>query len=390
VIPYGRQDVSDDDVAAVVNALRAPLITQGPLIDAFEEQLAEIVGARFAVAVNSGTAALHAAYFAAGIQPGRSVLTTPITFAATANASLYLGGGVRFADVTTESGLLDPSRVEANSASDVKVLAPVHYCGHVAAMEELRTIAERRGWLVVEDAAHALGADFRGRDGRLHRVGSCSHSDMCCFSFHPVKHVTTGEGGAVTTNDPELYRRLRRFRTHGITRDPNELQHDEGPWYYEQQDLGYNYRITDFQSALGSSQLRRLDNFVQRRREHAVRYNEAFAGIAGIRPIESPANSDGSYHLYVIRVAAEDRRGIFEDLRQAGIGVNVHYIPVYRHPYYRANGWAQERLPNAEALYASIISLPMFPDLTADERSYVVDSVIRAVSERGVGRAAGA
>ncbi len=375
VIPYGRQDITDEDVAAVVKALRDPFLTQGPRIQEFEARLLEVTGARHAVAFNSGTAALHAAYSAAGIRPGRTVLTSPITFAATANASLYLGGGVRFADVHPDTILLDPPAVAAVTTPEIAVLAPVHFGGQVADMEQLGKLATARGWAVVEDGAHALGASYTTADGTRHRVGECAHSTMCCFSFHPVKHVTTGEGGAVTTNDEQCYRKLLRFRSHGITRDPAELLRSEGAWYYEQLDLGFNYRLTDFQCALGISQLGRLTGFVERRRVVAARYDEAFAGIAGVRALPVPRWSTGAYHLYVIRVAAPRRREIFDGLRSAGIGVNVHYIPVYHHPYYREHGFRDTHLPRAEAYYEEAITLPMFPGLTDAQVDYVVAAV---------------
>ena len=373
-IPYGRQEITEDDVTAVAEALRDPLVTQGPRVQEFESRLTGATGARYAVAFNSGTAALHAAYFAAGIRPGRSVLTSPITFAATANASLYLGGGVRFADVDPDSILLDPQAVRETVASDVAVLAPVHFGGQVADMEQLSGLAAERGWAIVEDAAHALGATYTAA-GATHRVGACAHSAMCCFSFHPVKHVTTGEGGAVTTNDEQSYRALVRFRSHGITRDPAELSQVEGPWYYEQVDLGFNYRLTDFQCALGISQLVRLDDFVARRRRIAAQYDAAFAGMDGVRTLAIPSWSTGAYHLYVIRVPAAHRRAIFEGLRAADLGVNVHYIPVYHHHYYRRHGFGDARLPAAESYYEEAITLPMFPGLTADQVDFVVASV---------------
>jgi perosamine synthetase len=383
-IPYGCQDIDDRDIAAVEAALRKPFLTQGPAVAEFEARLAHTVGAAFAVAFNSGTAALHAAYFAAGIRAGRSVLTTPITFAATTNAALYLGGGVHFADVEPSTALLSPEAVEDCTASDVHVVTPVHFSGHAAAMESLASIAARRGWRIVEDAAHALGASYRTADGAEYWVGACAHSDMCCFSFHPVKHITTGEGGAVTTNDVQLYRALVRFRSHGITRDPAELSVDEGPWYYEQHDLGFNYRITDFQCALGSSQLERLPEFVERRRAIAAYYDDAFRDETGLTPLRAPEWSRGSYHLYVIQVPARARRQIFERLRAAGLGVNVHYIPVYRHPYYRTLGLAVPHCPNAEHYYAGAISIPMFPGLGDPELGRIVTEVKRHVREASV------
>lgn len=380
MIPYGRQDIDAGDIGAVVAALADSMITQGPRVQAFETALARAVGAGYAVAFSSGTAALHAAYFAAGVGPGAGVLTTPITFAATANAALYLGGHVVFSDVDPSHAMLDVSAMDSVGSDGVHVVTPVHLAGHVAAMEELDRIARGRGWLVVEDACHALGARYHDVGGREHLVGSCAHSVMCCFSFHPVKHITTGEGGAVTTNDESLYRRLKRFRTHGITRDREELAvSDEGPWYYEQLELGYNYRITDFQCALGSSQLARLSSFVERRREIAAQYDRSF-GAAGVRHLTQPHASRGSYHLYVVRVSADRRRSIFERLRKNGIGVNVHYLPVYRHPYYRAAGFDGFALPEAESYYSEAISIPMFPSLTDREVEHVADVVIAEVA----------
>lgn len=378
-IPYARQEISEDDVRAVQAALLQPMLTQGPGVAEFERRLAETVGARYAVSFNSGTAALHGAYFAAGVEPGRSVLTSPITFVATTNASLYLGGGVQFADIDPDTALLNPTSVDKITASEVAVVTPVHFGGQVADMEALAAIAARRGWLVVEDAAHALGASYSTKNGQRFKVGACRHSALCCFSFHPVKHITTGEGGAVTTNDERLHRRLLDFRTHGITRDPARLERAEGPWYYEQHDLGFNYRLTDFQCALGVSQLSRLEGFVERRRRVAARYDSAFSGLAA-RPLKVPKWSRGSYHLYVIRVPAPERRRIFESLRASGIGVNVHYIPVYRHPYYRAHGFREAVFEHAEAYYAQAITIPMFPGLTDGDIERVIGEVKRAVA----------
>lgn len=373
-IPYGRQDIDEHDVEAVSRALRDSLITQGPRVAEFEAALARATGARFAVAFNSGTAALHAAYFAARAGPSRGVVTSPITFAATANAALYLDAPVTFADVDAGTALLDPAAAANVAGSEFAILVPVHLTGQVAPMGALARVARARGWLVIEDAAHALGARYRV-DGAEFQIGACAHSDMCCFSFHPVKHITTGEGGAVTTNSERYARALQRFRSHGITRDPDELERDEGPWYYEQHDLGFNYRLTDLQCALGLSQLDRLDRFVARRRAIARSYDAAFAGVPGIEPLAIPEHSTGSYHLYVIRVDAGRRRAIFEALREQEIGVNVHYVPVYRHPYYRRNGFASLSLPNAERYYAEAISLPMYPGLTEAEQGRVIDAV---------------
>jgi len=380
-IPYGRQEIVDEDIRAVAEALRAPLLTQGPLVARFEKKFADTVGARFAVALNSGTSALHAAYFAAGVEKGTSVLTSPITFVATANSSLYLNGGVHFADVTDDVPLLDPQSVSATEAEGVRVLAPVHLCGHVCDMEGLSSIARQRGWLIVEDAAHALGARYSTSSGQELTVGACAHSDLCCFSFHPVKHITTGEGGAVTTNSEALYEKLKRFRTHGISRDERLLTRNDGPWYYEQHDLGFNYRITDFQCALGISQLSRLAQYVERRREIAQRYDDAFTLLPDARPVLAPNASRSSYHLYVIRVAAQRRLQIVERLRASGIEVNVHYIPVYHQPYYRQRGFAGYHLPNSEQYYSEAVSIPMYPSLSNEQVDFVIAEVSRQLIE---------
>lgn len=379
-LPYGRQDISDEDVAVVTAALREAFLTQGPGVEAFEVELAARVGARYAVAFSSGTAALHAAYAAAGLGPGGTVVTSPITFVATANAALYLGSDVRFADVDPASGLVLPDAVDDAADSRVRAVVPVHLGGEVADLVALAAIAEARGWVVIEDAAHAIGAEYRGPGGRWHPVGACHHSAMCCFSFHPVKQVTTGEGGAVTTNDGELYRALRRFRSHGITRDPAELSQTDGPWYYEQHTLGYNYRLTDFQSALGRSQLRRLDGFLAARRRVAGWYDERLAGVEGVTPLARPGWSRGAHHLYVVLVAPERRLAAFEALRRHRIQANVHYIPVYRQPYYRARGFAGVSLPGAERYYAGALTLPLFPGLTEADVRRVVDALGAAVA----------
>lgn len=377
MIPYGRQEIDDDDIAAVTAALRAPMLTQGPAVEEFEDRLAKAVGAKYAVAVNSGTAALHAAYFAAGMGPGRSVLIPPITFVATGNASLYLGGGVEFVDVDDRMPIMTPDAIGKSGSEAVRAVVPVHMCGHVCDMEGLSTVARKRGWMVIEDAAHALGAGYGHKDSSSWRVGACQHSDLCCLSFHPVKHITTGEGGAVTTNDADLYEKLRLFRSHGITRSSDRLQRNDGPWYYEQQALGFNYRLTDIQSVLGSSQLKKLPDFLARRRRIAQRYDSAFSFDEEVKPVLAPAWSASAYHLYVIRVPADKRLQIFNGLKSAGIGVNLHYIPVYQQPYYREHGFAGYQLANAERYYSEAITIPMYPGLTDEEVDFVVAEVFR-------------
>lgn len=377
-IPYGRQAIDDADVDAVVDVLRGDWLTCGPAVERFERALAERAGARFAVALNSGTAALHAAYAAAGVRAGDEVVTTPLTFAATANAALYLGATPVFADVQSDTGNIDPAAVRRAVTPRTRVIAPVDFAGHPAEMDEIVGIARECGARVVEDAAHSVGARYRGRP-----VGSVA--DMTTFSFHPVKHVTTAEGGAVTTDDEALYEHLREFRAHGITRDPAKLRRADGPWYHEMQSLGYMYRLSDVQCALGTSQLTKLDRFVARRREIVARYNAAFAGDPRFILPAQRGDVDAAWHLYVLRLAdASLRRPLFEYLHREGIGVQVHYLPVYRHPYYEDLGYPAGLCPVAEDYYARCMSLPLFPELTDDE----VDRVVATVREAPVFRRA--
>ncbi len=381
-LPYARHQIDAADHAAMTAALEAPHLTQGPTIDRFEAALAEYVGARYAVAFNSGTAALHAAYATAGVGPGSSVLTSPITFVATANASLYLGGWVAFADVDPDSALIDPEVVDQCQDRNVRVVAPVHFGGEVADLECLAAIAEARGWVVIEDAAHALGARYHTSRGGEHRVGGCDHSLMCCFSFHPAKQITTGEGGAVTTNDPESYRRLRRFRSHGITRDLVELEGDDGPWYYEQHELGFNYRLTDLQAALGISQLARLPQWLSARRRVAGWYQARLADHPIVRPLVRPPGSVGAHHLFVVRVPEGLRRRCYDELVRQRIGANVHYIPVYRQPFYQRAGFEGAKRVGAETYYRSALTLPLFPAMTESDVARVVGALDAAVMEQ--------
>ena len=381
-LPYARQQIDQADHAAVSAALDAPLLTQGPTVERFEAALAEYVGSRYAVAFNSGTAALHAAYAAAGIGPGASVLTSPITFVATANAAMYLGGWVAFADVDPESALIDPDSVDGCVDRNVRVVVPVHFGGEVADLESLAAIAEARGWAIVEDAAHALGARYWTRGGVEHRVGACDHSLMCCFSFHPAKQITTGEGGAVTTNDPECHRRLRRFRSHGITRDLVEMEGEDGPWYYEQQELGFNYRLTDLQSALGIAQLARLPQWHDARRRVAGWYETRLEGHPIIQTLRRPPRSHGAHHLFVVRVPDGLRRHCYDELIRHQIGANVHYIPVYRQPFYQRAGFEGTKRWGADSYYRSALTLPLFPAMTEDDVERVVEVLTAAATER--------
>lgn len=373
-IPYGRQWIDEDDIRAVVSVLQSDYLTTGPMVHEFEEAVCEYTGAKYAVAFANGTAALHGACFAAGIGEGDEVITTPITFAASANCVLYQGGTPVFADIDEHTYNIDPTDIERKLTSRTRAIIPVHYTGQPCDMARIHAIAKKHGLMVIEDAAHALGATYKGK-----LIGSLS--DMTILSFHPVKHITTGEGGMVLTNDKELYKRLVLFHTHGITREPELLTRQEGGWYYEQLELGYNYRITDFQCALGITQLAKLPMFLEKRREIAAYYNHAFTGVPKLTiPYQSP-DGDSAWHLYVIHVPAEWRKRIYDGLRSAGIFVNVHYIPVYTHPYYRRHGYADTCCPNAEAFYAGAISLPMYPALTVQEQDYVIDMVRQQLAE---------
>lgn len=369
-IPYGRQSIDEEDIQAVVETLRSDFLTTGPKVQEFEQCVANYVGAKYAVAISNGTAALHAACFAAGIGEGDEVITTPITFAASANCVLYCGGKPVFADIDPVTYNIDPEDIIRKITKRTKAIIAVHYTGQPCDMDAIHEIAKEHNLIVIEDAAHALGADYKGQ-----KIGSLS--DMTTFSFHPVKHITTAEGGMIMTNSKELYDKLSLFRMHGITRDSELMSRNEGPWYYEQITLGYNYRITDVQCALGISQMKKLNSFVSRRREIAKRYDEAFAENPNIIIPKQKEGCNNSYHLYVIQVKNVDRRDVFEKLRTSGIGVNIHYIPVYTFPYYREHGYMKTQCQNAEELYKHIISIPMYPDLSPEQQEYVIDIIIK-------------
>ena len=373
-LPYGRQWIDEDDIQSVVNVLKSDYLTTGPIISMFERKIAEYVGSQYAVAFSSGTAALHAACFAAGISDGDEVITTPMTFAASANCVLYQGGKPVFADINPLTYNIDPKSIEQLITKKTKAIIPVDFTGEPADLDEIRQIADKYHLTVIEDAAHALGADYKGK-----KVGSLS--DMTMFSLHPVKNITTGEGGVITTNNQLFYEKMIQFRTHGITRELEMLVSNDGPWYYEMQSLGYNYRITDIQAALGISQLTRLDSFNERRKCLAAMYNAAFCDMDEIDLPYQNARNHSSWHLYIIRLKLEKlttgRKEIFEAIQKENIGVNVHYIPVYFHPFYQNLDYQKGLCPNAEKLYGEMITLPLFPLMTESD----IQDVIRAVKK---------
>ena len=378
-IPYGRQTIEDDDVAAVAEALREDWLTQGPKVAELEQAFASAVDAPHAVAFSSGTAALHGAAFAAGLGPDDELVTSGMTFAASANCGAYLGATPRFADIERATWNVSADTVAAALTPRTRAVIPVHFTGLPAPSAEIRSVLPQ-GTIVIEDAAHALGAQTPDE-----RVGSCLHSDMAVFSLHPVKAITSGEGGVVTTRSPELADRLRRFRTHGLTKDPDRLElPDEGGWHQEQQDLGFNYRLTDFQSALGLSQLGKLDRFVSRRNEIAARYRELLADVSELElPPEPPAGTRHAYHIFVVRHrhGAEGRRRLYGELRAREIFAQVHYIPPYLHPYYRRTfGYGEGLCPEAERYYAGCLSLPCYPLLSDDEQTLVAETIAELLS----------
>ena len=380
IIPYARPDVTAEDIQAVVDVLQTEWLTQGSIHERFEEAVAKYTGVRYAVSVSNGTAALHLIYLAMGVGPGKTIWTSPNSFVATANAAYYCGGSADFVDIDARTYNLSPDalerKLESRGDSLPLLIVPVHFSGQSCAMEEISQMARARGIALVEDASHAIGATYQGQP-----IGCCRWSDAAVLSFHAVKIITTGEGGMILTNQPDLYEKLIRLRSHGITRRPDLFQYaSPGPWYYEQLELGYNYRLTDIQAALGLSQTKRIDDYVARRREIAQRYDEALASFPVTRPWQDPRTSS-SWHLYVVRLALDrikkTHRGVFEALHKAGIGANLHYIPIHLQPFYRALGFKPGDFPEAENHHREAVTLPMFPTLRTDE----VDTVVQRLHE---------
>jgi perosamine synthetase len=377
-IPYGHQWIDKEDIREVISVLKSDWLTQGPKVKEFEESLCKHTGARYAVAVSSGAAALHIACLAAEIKPGDEVITSPITFVASANCILYCNGTPVFVDILQDTVNIDPKKIKQKISQKTKAIIPVHFAGHPCDLEEIKLIAEEYNLLVIEDAAHALGADYKNS-----RIGSCKYSDMTIFSFHPVKHITTGEGGAVLTNNADLYERLLMFRNHGITKDKNKMANFEGPWYYEMQKLGFNYRLSDLHCAIGISQLKRLEKFIERRRELVDIYTKELSGIDEIiLPVEK-SYVKSSWHIYYIRLKDSNKRKIiFEKLLKSNIGVQVHYIPVHLQPYYRKSfGYKAGDFPIAEKYYNSTITLPLFPKIKNNEIQYVINILKKEIKD---------
>jgi UDP-4-amino-4,6-dideoxy-N-acetyl-beta-L-altrosamine transaminase len=384
MIPYGRQDIQQADIDAVLGVLQSDFLTQGPMVPRFEQAVADKVGANYALAVNSATSALHIACLALGLEEGDWLWTTPITFVASANCGLYCGAQVDFVDIDPRTYNLCPQALEhklqqaERDGRLPKVLVAVHLCGQPCDMETINALGQRYDFRIIEDASHAIGGKYQGE-----YIGNGRYSDITVFSFHPVKIITTAEGGMAMTNDESLARRMDLLRSHGITRDPALMTHEaDGPWYYQQINLGYNYRMTDLQAALGLAQLERLDDYVAKRNALAVDYDAALAGLSLITPCQHP-DSYSARHLYVIRLRLDQitrtYRQVFEQLRERGIGVNLHYIPVHTQPYYQKLGFEPGDFPESEAYYAEAISLPLFPTMSEDQQAEVITALTSAL-----------
>jgi UDP-4-amino-4,6-dideoxy-N-acetyl-beta-L-altrosamine transaminase len=380
IIPYGKQTITDTDIEAVIGALKSDFLTQGPAIAEFEKAFAGYVGCKYAVALTNGTAALHLCAMALDVKEKTRVITTPITFAASANCVKYCGGEVYFADIDPETFLLDINKVrellQKHPKGHFHGIIPVDFAGRAVDLGAFRKLADEYGLWIIEDACHAPGGFFNDSNSKKQKCGNGNFADLAIFSFHPVKHIATGEGGMITTNNKELYEKLLLFRTHGITKDPYKFKNNpaeipQGPWYYEMQELGYNYRLTDFQAALGISQLSRADENLVRRKQIAERYDNAFSNSYVITPLPDEGHA---YHLYVIR--AKNRSGLYDHLRANNIFAQVHYVPVHLMPYYKQFGFKTGDFPNAETYYNDCLSIPMYHSLSKEDQQYVIDTVL--------------
>ena len=385
VIPYARQSINQQDIDAVVAVLQSDYLTQGPAVPAFEQAVADLVGAKYAIAGNSATSLLHVACLALDVKPGDLVWTSPITFVASANCALYCGAEIDFVDIDGETFNMSPSALEekleqARQKNKLpKVIIPVHMGGQSCEMQSIYSLAQKYGVSVIEDASHAIGGSYNGK-----RIGDCRYSDITIFSFHPVKIITSGEGGMATTQDEHLAKKMRMFRSHGITRNSQEfINTNDGPWYYEQQELGFNYRLTDIAAALGLSQLQRIDQFIKQRNEIADRYNKAFTGTAITAPSISE-NVISAFHLYIARYEFSHhgitKGHLFSAMKEHGILLNLHYIPIYRQPYFQKLGFDETSFPNAEKYYAEAFSIPMYADLQESDQNSVISSLLNVLS----------
>ncbi|MCW3077115.1 MAG: UDP-4-amino-4,6-dideoxy-N-acetyl-beta-L-altrosamine transaminase [Bacteroidetes bacterium] len=376
-IPYGKQTITEEDIEAVVKTLRSDFLTQGPQVAEFEKAFAEYTGAKYAVAVSNGTAALHLCAMALNVKPGTNVITTPITFAASANCIKYCGGNIFFCDINPETFLMDTEKLKELISSKPKGffsgIIPVDFAGLVVNLEEIKKIATANNLWIIEDACHAPGGFFTDKTGIKQQAGNSNFADLAIFSFHPVKHIATGEGGMITTNDKTLFDKLCLYRTHGITKNAELMTQNDGGWYYQMIELGYNYRMPDMLCALGISQLKRADEGLKRRREIASKYNEAFKNNPQIKIQNSDIQSGHAFHLYIIRI--KNRLELYDHLKANKIFAQVHYIPVHTMPYYQNLGFKKGDFPVAEAYYEECLSLPLFPGLTNEEQKYVIETI---------------